>query len=116
MSDEMISRSRAGTVRLASQAAAAVLLGGAVLVAVVGLPGQEEHAISEVTYTEIMGRAGEQARTIEAGEPEEAAGTLPADIEAIAYSLGQIENAPVPVVEQAEEPTAEPAEVVEQCE
>ena len=59
MSDEMISRERASTVRLVCQSAAAVFIAGAVLVAVLGSPFGSPPAVSDVAYEDVAARAQE---------------------------------------------------------
>jgi hypothetical protein len=113
MSDEMISRSKASSIRLASQATAIVLMAGAVLVAAVGLPFSGGSAPEPVSYETLVESAGEQAAAIRAAR-EEGKGTttsLAADVEAIEYSLQMVSNAPKPPEPDApEQSTEEPNE------
>lgn len=109
MADEMISRQRAGTVRLVSQSAAAVLVAGAVLLVVFGSPLRSGVEADEVAYDEIERRAAELSAS--RAQPAAAAddgGALPPDMEAIKYSLQQIENAPKAPEPKEVETTKEP--------
>jgi len=109
MADEMISRQRAGTVRLVSQSAAAVLVAGSVLLVVLGSPLGGGVEADEVAYGEVESRAAELSESRARPETDgDEGGALPPDMDAIKYSLQQIENVPTPPEPKNEEPPKEP--------
>jgi hypothetical protein len=107
MASDTISRNRARTIRLASQAAAGVFVGGAVLVALVGLPFIPTTEPEAVSYERVIEDAQVQAETIRAGRQEarRTTGSAPVDLEAIEYSLQMVQNAPKPKDTPPETPT-----------
>jgi hypothetical protein len=119
MSDEMISRERASTVRLVCQSAAAVFVAGAALVAVLGSPFGSEPEVTEVAYDEIVTRAQEINTASESAGTERAEddGVLPVDIGWVAETIALVKNAPKPKEEPApkpvETPSGEPDDPVE---
>lgn len=105
MSDEMISRERASTVRLVCQSAAAVFVAVAVLVAVLGSPFGSPPAVSKVAYEDVAARAQEMtASSGETGEQGDEDESFPVDVEAIEYSLMLPSNAPKPKKDETAEP------------
>ncbi len=105
MSDEMISRERASTVRLVCQSAAAVFIAGAVLVAVLGSPFGSPPAVSDVAYEDVAARAQEMTEASgEKGDQGEDEESFPVDVEAIEYSLMLPSNAPKPKEDDSAEP------------
>lgn len=97
MSDEMISRTRARTVRLACQAAALVLVAGAVLLGFTGAPFLSPPRVEEVSTERIAQQAAEIASKLEASKPADPGDdALPPDWEAIDESLAMVKNAPQP--------------------
>lgn len=110
MASDTISRNRARTIRLASQAAAGVFVVGAVLVALVGLPFIPTTEPEAVSYERVIENAQIQAETIRATRQEarRSTGAAPVDLEAIEYSLQMVQNAPKPKA-----PTETPKVVIE---
>lgn len=106
MASDTISRSRARTIRLASQAAAGVFVGGAVLVALIGLPFIPTSEPEAVSYERVIEDAQVQAETIRASRQEarRSTGSAPVDLEAIEYSLQMVQNAPKPKAAPTEAP------------
>lgn len=95
MSDEMISRTRARTVRLSSQMAAAVLVAGAGLLVVVGVPFMDGGVVEPVSHEWVVEKAADLASEIAASKPTlESDETFPPDFEAIEYALSMVKNAP----------------------
>ncbi|USN98118.1 MAG: hypothetical protein H6810_07965 [Phycisphaeraceae bacterium] len=106
MFDEMISRSRARVVRLASQASAAVLLTGAGLLAAVGAPFVASPKAEPISAEQVVAKAEKlEADLAAAKPPPEASDELPPDWEAIEYSLSMVKNAPKP--KKPDEPPAD---------
>ncbi|MBZ0173433.1 MAG: hypothetical protein K8E66_13700 [Phycisphaerales bacterium] len=101
----MISRTRARTVRLASQAAAGVLVVGAALLAVVGAPFLSTTGVEPVSHERVIEKARDLAAQFAASKPQARDDTeLPPDYEAIEYSLSMVSNAPQPKGEEESPP------------
>lgn len=98
MSEEMISRDRAGTVRLACQVAAGALAVAATMLVLVGLPFGGSGEVESVAYEELATEAAVKSQSIRQARQLErqATASQPADYEAIEYSLQMVRNAPQP--------------------
>lgn len=100
MSDEMISRDRAGTVRLTCQVAAGALAVAATMLVLVGIPFGGTGEVESVAYEELATEAAVKSQAIRQARQLErqASASQPADYEAIEYSLQMVRNAPQPKV------------------
>lgn len=96
MSDEMISRTRARSVRLACQAASAVLLAGGAALAFIGAPFLSPPEVEPVSVDQVIERAREIEQKLQSTRPEDEQDTLPPDWDAIDESLAMVKNAPQP--------------------
>ncbi len=104
MSDDMISRTRARSVRLACQTATAVLLAGGAVLAFVGAPFLTPPKVEPVSDEQVIEKARRIAAELKSSKATEELETLPPDWDAIDESLAMVKNAPQPKPEPEADP------------